>query len=85
VDFPQHQILRTEITLPADWSLVDEDKHILDPAFAFRKQANHTSTKLVVEYEFQSLADMVPAERSGEYLQRLGEVSKALGNTLIWK
>ena len=85
VAFPQHQILRTDITLPEDWVLEDENKHILDPAFAFRKQANHTSTRLVVEYEFQTLADMVPAERSGEYLQRLEEVSKALGNTLIWK
>jgi transglutaminase-like putative cysteine protease len=85
VAFPQHRILRTDITLPEAWSLADENKIVEDPAFSFRKQASHTSTRLVVEYEFQSLADAVPAERTGEYLQRLETVSKSLGNTLVWK
>jgi hypothetical protein len=42
VDFPQHLILRTEITLPEAWAWDKETKNILDPAFSFRKQSFRT-------------------------------------------
>ncbi len=85
VAYPQHQILRTEITIPATWSYGNETKHIMDPAFAFRKQTRRVGKKLVLEYEYQSLADFVLAYRTEEYLQNLGKVSKCLGDAFVWK
>ena len=85
VAFPQHQILRTEITIPATWNFGNETKHILDPAFDFRKQTRRVGKKLVLEYEYQSLADFVPAYRTEEYLQNLGKAAKCFGDAFVWK
>ena len=85
VDFPQHQILRTEITVPATWSYEKDSKHIVDPAFDFRKQCRRVGKKLVLEYEYQALADSVPAYRTDEYLQNLGKVSKCFGDAFVWR
>jgi hypothetical protein len=85
VAFPQHQILRKEITLPEWWPWDDENKTIVDPAFTFRKHSQARGRNLVVEYEYQAQADSVPAERTGEYLQKLDDVSKTLGYTLHWQ
>src|SRR6185437_12053685 len=68
VDYPRHQILRTEIKVPTTWRYEKENKSIVDPAFVFRKQSHRTGKTLVLEYEYQSLSDSVPANRVQEYL-----------------
>lgn len=84
VNYPEHQVFRTEVTLPEAWPSDRENKNIFDPAFSFRKESRCTGKTLVVQYEYWALADSVPAERSYDYIQRLGEVSKSLGNSLVW-
>ena len=85
INFPQHQILRTEVTLPAAWPVDADQKNISDPAFTFRKDYRCERNKLVMEYEYWSLADSVSPERVGQYIQRLNQSSQSLGNTLIWR
>lgn len=85
VDFPAHEILRTEITLPVSFAFERESKSILDPAFSFRKQSHHVGNKLTLEYEYQSLSDFVPPNRTDEYLQNLDKLSKCLGDSFIWR
>ena len=84
VNFPQHQILRTEITVPTAFNSEKESKNIVDPAFSLRKQSHHTGNKLVLEYDYQSLSDFVPADRTEEYLQNLGKAAKCFGNSFVW-
>jgi len=84
VDFPQHQILRTEISVPTAWTFSKEDKTVLDPAFSFRKQSHREGNKLILEYDYQSLMDFVPENRTDEYLQNLAQVTKALGDGFVW-
>lgn len=84
VHFPEHQILRTEVTLPAAWSLDVDNKTISDPAFTFRKDCQSTGNKLVMEYEYWAQADSVDPERVGEYVQRLNQSTQSLGYTLVW-
>lgn len=83
--FPQHQILRTEATLPAAWPFDADSKTISDPAFTFRKNMRCSGNLLVVEYEYQSLADSVPPDRVEQYLPRLNQSSQSLGCSLTWQ
>ncbi len=78
INFPQHQILRTEAYLPTVWPSDADKKTIFDPAFTFRKDYRCAGRKLVVEYEYQSLADSVPPERVSQYIQRLNQTVKTL-------
>jgi transglutaminase-like putative cysteine protease len=83
ISFPQHHILRTEVTLPSAWPFESDDKSIQDPVFTFRKTLQRTGRKLVMEYEYRSLDDSVAPERVGEYLQQINRASQLLGYTLI--
>ncbi len=85
VAFPQHQILRTEITVPVSFDYAKENKNVNDPAFAFAKQSKHIGRKLILEYGYQSLADFVPAARTDEYLQNLDQISKSFGDGFVWR
>jgi hypothetical protein len=85
INFPRHQILRTETTLPEAWSFDADKKAIFDPAFTFRKDYRCARNKLVIEYEYRSLADSVSPERVSQYLQRLNQSSQSLGYMLTWR
>jgi hypothetical protein len=85
VDFPEHQILRTEVTLPEDWPAGTDQKTIDDPAFTLRKNCRLSGNKLVMEYEYQSLADSVSPDSAGDYIQRLNQGTQDLGYTLSWR
>ena len=85
VDCPQHQILRTVITVPTAWTYEKENVSVVDPVFSFHKQCNREGKTLTLEYSYQSFSDSVPAERSAEYLKNLSQVSKCFGDALVWK
>jgi hypothetical protein len=74
-----------EATLPEAWAFDADKKTIFDPAFTFRKDYQCADTKLVMEYEYQSLADSVSSERVSQYLQQLDQSSQSLGYTLTWR
>ncbi len=85
INFPQHQILRTEVTLPEAWPADADKKAVFDPAFTFRRDCRCARNKLVMEYEYQSLADSVAPERVSQYLERLNQSSQSLGYALTWR
>jgi len=76
--FPQHRFLRTEVVLPVAWPADAETKTIVDPSFSFRMSEKIRGSKLEMEYEYNSLADSVPAKRVAEYIQHLNEASQTL-------
>jgi len=78
-------MLRTEITIPTTWTYDSVTKDIVDPASSCGKQTRRAGKKLVLEYEYQSLSDSVPAYRMDEYLQNLDKFSKSLGDSFVWK
>ena len=84
INFPEHRILRTEVTLPMDWSQGTDEKTVTDPAFTFRKLYQAAGRKVVMEYEYQALADSVAPDAFGDFLQRMDQSSKLLGDTLKW-
>jgi hypothetical protein len=82
VRWPEQQLLRTEVLLPATWPAYTENKVIQDPAFWFRKNAQLLGNRLVMEYEYRSLNDSVATGRATDYFQRLDEASQSLGYAL---
>lgn len=85
VNFPEHQILRTEVTLPGAWPSDADQKTVVDPAFTFRKDCRCAGNKLVMEYEYWAQADSVSPDQVGDYVQKLNTCSQALGYTLVWR
>ncbi|HEX7654115.1 MAG TPA: hypothetical protein VF607_11450, partial [Verrucomicrobiae bacterium] len=88
VTYPQHLILRTEITLPkgVEFTYTKTDKEVTDNAFTYRKTSSrHGSETLILEYGYQSMAEVVPANRMAEYLYNVDQVSKSLGDGFSWR
>lgn len=85
VNFPEHRTLRTEVILPTQWVKGVNTKTISDPAFTFRRKDWCDGNKLILQYEYQSLADSVSPDQVSEYVGRLDEVSKSLGYELTWQ
>ena len=84
IDFPEHQILRTEVVLPENWPQGRDEKTVTDPAFTFRKLYQAAGNRVIMEYEYSALADSVTPDAVSDYLQRVDQCSKLLGNTLTW-
>ncbi len=85
INCPVHQILRTEVTLPQSWSLDPDNKNYYDAAFSFRKTCRCSGRRLVMEYEYQALADSLPPEAVPDHLQRLNQALQSMGYTLTWR
>ena len=82
ISYPEHLFLHTEVTLPQAWPAGSEKKTVDDPAFSFRKASLCSGNRLVMEYDYNSLADWVSSDRVGEYIQRLNDASQSLGYNL---
>ena len=85
VNFPEHLFLRTEVTLPGAWAAEADRKAVEDPAFVLQKASQCSGNKLVMEYEYKTLADWVAPNRVNEYVQRLNQASQLLGYELTWR
>jgi arylamine N-acetyltransferase len=84
VPFPEHQILRTEITLPAAWPADTASKTVSDSAFFFQKSLKCFGNKIVMNCEYQSLMDSAGPDQAAQYIQHLNQASKSLGYSVSW-
>jgi transglutaminase-like putative cysteine protease len=88
LSYPEHRVLLTEITVPASWNawtFQKEIKNVNDPAFSFHKQVHRAGNKLILNYEYRTLADSVSPDRMSEYLENQDKVAKSCGNIFSWK
>lgn len=84
VPFPEHEILRTEITLPAAWPADTANKTVSNPAFFFQKNLKCSGRKIVMNCEYQSLMDSAGPDQAAQYIQDLNQASKSLGYSVSW-
>ncbi len=84
VPFPEHQILRTEVTLPTAWPADSASKTVSDAAFFFQKDLKSFGNKIIMNCEYQSLTDSVEPDQSAQYIQDLSRASKSLGYSVSW-
>ncbi len=85
IRFPGHQILRTEVTLPGPWPQGTDEKSVTDSAITFRKLYSSSGNKIVMEYEYQAMADSITPGEVSDHLQRIDQCTKLLGDTIEWK
>jgi len=85
VAHPQHRILRTEVRLPSPWSGDSDNKIISGGSFFFRESRQCGGNSLVMEYEYRSLQDSVPAAQVADHLRKLDQAEKSLGYSLVWR
>jgi len=84
LDFPEHRIFHAEVTLPAAWPVYKRNKTISDPEFFFQNQLTVSGRKLVMDAEYRTFADSIPADQVKGYLQQLDEAAHASSYSLGW-
>jgi hypothetical protein len=84
VPFPEHQIMRTEVTLPANWTADTVSRTVSDPAFFFQKNLKSSGNRIVMNCEYQSLMDSAGPDEAAQYIQNLNQASKSLGYSIDW-
>ena len=85
LDFPEHRIFHAEVTLPSAWPADKRNKTISDPAFFFQRQVTVSGRMLVMDAEYRTYADSIPADRVKDYLQQLDEAARASSYSLGWR
>lgn len=85
VTFPEHRILRTEVSLPKVFPADTQEKSIVGPAFTFQKNYSCSGSKLAMQYEYQSQGDSVAPEAVGQYMQSVEQSLQLMGSSLFWK
>ena len=85
IDYPEHQNVRIEATLPGAWPAGTEKLTVQDSAFLFQKAHRCTGNKLVMEFDYQALADGVMPGQTAEYVQHVNQSLQSLGYSLSWR
>ena len=81
---PRHDILRTEVSLPEEWTVDNEEQMIVDSAFKLTASKKYKKRKLVMQYEYESLGDVVDTKHVPEHLKNIDRAFDELGYTLTW-
>ena len=84
LNYPEHEMFRAEITLPLSIRIEPGRWAVNNPAFHFHKTVTLSAGKALVEQEYDSLADGLPAEAMPDYLLQLDQVSELLGCRLFY-
>jgi hypothetical protein len=82
LSYPEHQVFRVEFTVPLSLRMDPGRWTIDNPAFHFHKTVAVSPGKVVVEHEYDALADRVPVEAMPGYLLQLDQASGLLGYAL---
>jgi len=82
--FPEHRTFHAEVALPSVWPADKRSKTISDPAVFFQRQVTVSGRTLVVDAEYRTFADSIPAERVKGYLEQLDEATRTAAYALAW-
>ena len=80
---PVRRLHRTEIEWPSDIRGQPEQMTVVSPAFRFRKETRINGRKRTTEYEYQSLADAVPAALLETHLRDVTRAIDSLGERMV--
>ena len=83
IAYPVHQIFPTAKSPFQRWPrCIRTDQTIQNPAFYFHRTASVGTGKLVLDYEYRSLSDVVQPEAVPTYAQQLNAVVDLLGYSI---
>jgi len=82
VPYPRHEIFQAEAWFAAANFVPGDDQTIRNPSFYFHRSVNMNERKLTLEYEYNSISDVVPVDGVPEYVRQIGQASDLLGFTI---
>jgi hypothetical protein len=82
LSYPEHEVFRAEINLAAAIPVEPGAWAVNNPAFHFHKAVTRSPGKVVVEQEFDALAESAPVEAVPAYLLQLDRVAALLDYSL---
>jgi transglutaminase-like putative cysteine protease len=82
VRYPEHQIFHAEILAPALAFIQPDNQTIQNPAFYFHRVVTIAQGKLYLDYEYQSLADVVFPNAVPGYVGQLDSAANLMGYTI---
>jgi transglutaminase-like putative cysteine protease len=82
VSYPEHQIFRAEVIVPALALIKPDNQTIENPAFYFHRAVTIAQGKLFLEYEYRSLTDVVLPEAVPTYVRQLDSAANLMGYTI---
>ncbi len=82
VSYPEHQIFRAEVIVPALSLIWPDDQTIQNPAFYFHRAVAIAQGKLFLAYEYRALSDVVWPEAVPTYVRQLDSAADLMGYTI---
>ncbi len=82
VRYPEHQIFRAEVTVPALAFNQPDDQTIQNPAFYCHRAITVAQGKVFLDFEYRSLADVVFPEAVPAYVRQLDSAAHLMGYTI---
>jgi len=83
LSYPEHQMFHAEITLPVPTRVDTGIWPVDNPAFHFNKSVRLIGGEVVVEQEYETLAEAVPAEAMPGYLRQLDQAAGLLDHDIF--
>jgi hypothetical protein len=81
--YPVHQLFRAEAVLTTALPIKTGSETIENRDFFFRRASDLVENKLILEYEYRSLSDVVEPDALASYLRRLDAATATQGFTLL--
>lgn len=82
IDHPKRVLWRATLELPDDWGIAERDETIHGPAATFRASVRREPRRLLVEHEWTTLHDAVPASQVPRHVALVREALEATAITL---
>lgn len=77
--YPDRVMLETEVHLPEDWSHEPSQLRLQNSGFRYAHRSRYAGRVLTLHYEYEALADAVPAYDYGRYRRDVRRVLDSLG------
>lgn len=84
INHPVHHVHRIEVQLPEAWPVKPAHFVLNGHAVSFESRRTYEANKLVMEYEFKSTTNTLPAALTAEHIKQLEEIDTHLGYSLNW-
>lgn len=84
ISYPCHDLLQTEVILPEAWPVKNKVEHIRGAAAQLDAKREVKENTFRIEYEYQTLTNLVPSDEMPAYVKHLNQMKDELGYSLTW-
>lgn len=82
VKYPNHQFFHAEVTVPSFAEVQPDNRTIETPAFYFHRFTTTTADKVILDYEYRALTDVIQPDAVPNYVQQLDAAQQVMSYTI---